>query len=69
MFEGNVRDSKRVGYGILYHENGAVKYSGNFKSNNIHGKGIKIFHDNATLGFEGDIIEGRKENFGRLWHK
>lgn len=69
MFEGNVRDSKRVGYGILYHENGAVKYSGNFKSNNIHGKGIKVFHDNATLGFEGDIIEGRKENFGRLWHK
>jgi hypothetical protein len=69
MFEGNVRDSKRVGYGTLYHENGAVKYSGNFKSNNIHGKGIKISHDNATLGFEGDIIEGRKENFGRLWHK
>lgn len=67
-FIGLIRDGKRCGYGIEYHPNGRVKYSGNFKAGNIHGKDVKLYNENNTVAFEGDIIEGKKEGFGIMYH-
>lgn len=68
-YEGNYRENKREGFGVLYHKNGIIKYSGYFKNNNLHGKDIKLYNEDQSLNFEGEISEGRKEGFGILYHE
>ena len=38
-YQGEEKDGKREGFGILLHGNGSI-YKGEFKNNQKHGKGV-----------------------------
>lgn len=68
FFEGHKKFNKKNGNGSIYHENGTLKFHGNFKNDNIHGKDIKLYYNNNVCEFSGDIINGTRENYGKLYY-
>ena len=54
-YEGEYRDGKAEGYGVL-NTPGAARYEGEFKNNNLHGHGAIISPDGKRM--EGDYVNG-----------
>ena len=49
------------------HQQGGVKYEGVFINNGCHGEVCKIYYESGKIMFEGKIVEGVREGFGRLY--
>lgn len=46
LYDGNWKNNKMNGFGILYYGNGNKAYEGNWQDDNFHGKGI-LYNDDA----------------------
>jgi hypothetical protein len=62
-YEGELRDNKRYGKGVLYDECGDIKYEGEWKNNKKHGKGILYYYDKRKR-YEGDWKFGERNGYG-----
>ena len=63
-YEGEIKDSKRDGYGKLILENG-IYYIGQWKNDMKHGKGTLYKKDNSLI-YEGDFENDKYNGFGQL---
>ena len=63
-YEGEIKDSKRDGYGKLIFENG-IYYIGQWKNDMKHGKGTLYKKDNSLI-YEGDFENDKYNGFGKL---
>ena len=50
-------EGKYHGKGVLYHDNGKIKYEGVFEDDNFQGKG-KLYDINGNVLYEGDFSNG-----------
>jgi len=63
-YEGEMKDSKRDGYGKLILENG-IYYIGQWKKGMKHGKGI-LYNKNNSIIYEGDFENDKYNGYGKL---
>ena len=63
VYEGEIKDNKRDGYGKLILENG-IYYIGQWKNDMKHGKGTLYKKDNSLI-YEGDFENDKYNGFGK----
>ena len=71
FYTGFLINSSREGFGRVsfkkLHQQGGVKYEGVFINNGCHGEVVKIYYESGKIMFEGKMVEGVREGFGRLY--
>lgn len=70
-YTGFVINSSREGFGRMAYnklgEGKEIKYEGIFRKNGPHMDSCKIYYENGKVMFEGKMVEGVREGFGRLY--
>lgn len=71
FYTGFLINSSREGFGRVsfkkLDEVGGVKYEGVFKNNGCNSESSKIYYETGKIMFEGKMVEGVREGFGRLY--
>ena len=65
-YEGDCKNNKAEGKGILYHENRKKRYEGDLKNNKAEGKGI-LYDENENKKYEGEFKKDKFEGKGILY--
>lgn len=60
LYQGELVNGIREGYGTLYHDNEQVEYVGQWKNDKMHGKGKMYYLFTNDLFFEGTMEEGKQ---------
>ena len=63
-----VKDGKRNGPIVEWHENGQKQMEGNYKHNNPDGFGVR-WHENGQKKFEGTFKDGKQYGLHVGWHE
>ena len=63
VYEGNFHDDMKNGQGSIIYLKQGRKYKGEFKNNEITGKGFLIYENNQT--YNGELLNGKKEGKGK----
>lgn len=70
IYEGEMAEDTRYGFGIFYYENGD-KYEGEWKDDKPHGKGILMYRENEERereSYRGEFNDGEINGFGvMIW--
>lgn len=66
-YTGFMINSKKEGFGKLYHQNGCIKYEGQFRNNGYNGNCTKLYNKNEKLKYEGGYEQGLRKGFGRQY--
>ena len=69
-YQGGMAYGVKQGNGCLYwnYSENKKKYEGKFVNDGPHGKNCKIYNAEGKLEFEGEMMEGKKENKGTQYH-
>lgn len=67
LYEGEILDGKRNGYGVGFRENGTIEYEGNWKDDHWHGFGI-VYNEQGFKVFEGNFVRGLKHGRGKEYY-
>lgn len=62
----NIIENAQPYQGVLYHENGNVRYIGDFINNFPHGKG-KQYREDGSIKYNGDWHKGIKQGVGTIF--
>ena len=75
QIQGSIRNGKRDGSWVIYHDNGQLSSEGDYKDGKQVGSWI-FYHDNGQLQYKGDFNNGkavgswvRYHDNGQLWYK
>jgi antitoxin component YwqK of YwqJK toxin-antitoxin module len=60
------KNNKYHEYGIVYYENGNIKYKGEFQNGCCHGNGI-LYYDNGDIHYNGKMSNGFFNDIGILY--
>ena len=52
----------------IYHENGQIKYEGEWQNGKCHGQG-KLYHENGQLRYEGEWQNSKYHGQGKLYYE
>jgi len=69
LFQGQYKNNKRHGPGVLYHKNGIINVQCNWKNDKLEGKGVQIFDKEGKLEYEGAFKNGQPYGQGALYYK
>jgi antitoxin component YwqK of YwqJK toxin-antitoxin module len=53
---------------LVYSETNTTYFTGNFYHNQVHQKAAQTFHPNTQTEYQGDIIFGQKQGYGRIFY-
>ena len=68
LYKGGMKADLKHGFGRKYSTNGSIKFEGSFKLGNYHGKNCKEYFHSGNLYYKGDMVDGKKEGQGALYH-
>ena len=67
VYEGDIVNGKRHGYGTQYTEGGIIDYQGEWKDDKRHGQGTMYYYDDITF-YQGEWINNKYHGYGtRYW--
>ena len=64
-YEGQFKNNKKEGKGIIFYKNGKKRYEGDFHDDDITGRG-KYFHENDYYSLA-NFIEGKRNGKGKIF--
>lgn len=67
-FDVPLVDGKKEGYGRWFHNNGKIKYFGDFVNDGPNGKNVVLYYNNGLIEYHGSMFEGKYHGWGKLWH-
>lgn len=69
LYEGQMKDNQKHGFGKEFFQSGKLSYSGPFKNNVYHGDNCNVFYYTGGIYYKGKMVNGKKQGYGTLYNK